>query len=79
MREQRGGRPIKGGPLLQRDGAYNGIIGCAGHWVLCPVGGAGGWPGGDPGGPGIDPEDFGVGCGVGEGRGPGGATASPRG
>lgn len=79
MREQRAGRTMMGGPLLQRDGAYNGIIGCAGGWMLCPVGGAGDWFSWDPGGSGSDPEAFGVGCGFGYGRGPGGARASPRG
>lgn len=64
---------------MSKDGDSVGDVGGSGSGVLCPVGGAGGWPGGGPGGSGIDPEDFGVGCGVGEGRGPGGATASPRG
>lgn len=79
MREQRGGRPVMGGPLLSKGGESVGDVGGAGSWVLCPAGGAGGWFGGDPGGSGSDPKDFGVGCGVGEGREAGGATASPRG
>ena len=72
------GPPDKGRPPCQRMVTALEMLVVLG--VLCPVGGAGGWPGGDPGGPGSDPKDFGVvGCGVGEGRGPGGATASPRG
>ena len=63
VKRQRAGHPVMGGLRLQKDGAYNGIIGCAGHWMLCPVGGAGDWFSWDPGGSGSDPKDFGVGCG----------------
>lgn len=79
MKRQSAGHPVMGGLRLQEDGAYNGIIGCAGHWMLCPVGGAGDWFSWDPGGSGSDPKDFGVGCGFGYGREAGGARTSPTG
>ena len=70
MREQRAGRPVMGGPLLSKGGDSVGDVGGSGGWMLCPVGGAGDWFSWDPGGSGSDPKDFGVGCGVGEGREP---------
>ena len=79
VKRQRAGHPVMGGLLLQEDGAYNGIIGCAGHWMLCPVGGAGDWFSWDPGGSGSDPKDFGGGCRFGYGREAGGARTSPTG
>ena len=64
---------------MLKDGDNIGDVGGSGGWMLCPVGGTGDWFSWDPGGSGSDPAAFGVGCGTGGGRGPGGATASPRG